>query len=223
MQDYPDTLNHEAGAMSLWLDHLQNLDIPSGLPEDVLSELFDRCQLVARQTWQTGRRLVEAVETLFPDQPQTLATIAGMVARPAYRSSQAPVLNQIQYDTASSQQQIALSMMAAQSIFDALSITVSAANPTMKQQWLTAAGLLEVEATYRPGAVSQLDVKATLPQEGSLTLATGTEAIETRRSGAGELVAHMNQPQVAQTYLLDVALGAQAAYPLQFQLRVEES
>jgi hypothetical protein len=28
---------------------------------------------------------------------------------------------------------------------------------------------------------------------------------------------------VAQTYLLDVALGAQAAYPLQFQLRVEES
>ena len=55
------------------------------LPDDVLVEIFNQCQQVARQTWQTGRRLIEAVETLFPDQPQILEHIAGLVSRPAYR------------------------------------------------------------------------------------------------------------------------------------------
>ena len=117
IQDYPDTLGQEASTPSLWLEHLQNLDVPVALPDDVLVEIFNQCQQVARQTWQTGRRLIEAVETLFPDQPQILEHIAGLVSRPAYRSSQPQTLDGLHYDTASPQQQVALSMMAAQSIF----------------------------------------------------------------------------------------------------------
>jgi len=220
LQDYPDTLSNEAGAMSLWLDHLQNLDIPSSLPDDVLSELFNQCQRTVQRTWQSGLRLIQAVETLFPDQPQTLEYIAGMVSRPAYRSSQVQTLETIDYDTASPQQQIALSMMAAQSIFEALTLTVSPANPTVKQQWLTASGLLEIVATYLPAAPSQIEIKAILPEAGGLTLTTAQEVIESHRSSPGEVVVHLHRPGLGQPHFLNISLGPEAV-PLQFQIMVE--
>mgnify|MGYP006273726423 FL=1 len=221
LQDYPDTVGQDSAASTLWLEHLQNLDIPTPLPDDVLAELFSQCQRVARQTWQSGRRLVEAVEALFPDQPQTLEHIAGLITRPAYRSGQTQTLNQIDYDTASPQQQVALSMMAAQSIFDALSLKVSATEPTEQKQWLTKAGPLVVRANYVSGEFPQLEITAQLPQAGALVLTEGEQTVETRRTGPGELVVHINQPQPQRSHYLDIALNDQLSYPLQFQVMVE--
>jgi hypothetical protein len=221
LQDYPDTLGQDARTPSPWLEHLQNLDIPTTLPNDVLVEIFNQCQQVARQTWQTGRRLVEAVEGLFPDQPQTLEHIAGLVSRPAYRSSQAQTLDAMNYETASAPQQVALSMMAAQSIFEALSLKVSAAVPTEQKHWLTKAGTLAVKATYTPGQNSLLELQAQMPRGGTLVLTAAEQTIETSRSGPGELVVHLSQPQVQHSYALDVALGDDGACPLQFQVIVE--
>jgi len=221
IQDYPDTLGQEASTPSLWLEHLQNLDVPVALPDDVLVEIFNQCQQVARQTWQTGRRLIEAVETLFPDQPQILEHIAGLVSRPAYRSSQPQTLDGLHYDTASPQQQVALSMMAAQSIFDAISLKVSATTPTEQKQWLTRAGTLSVSASYTSGEQALLEIKAQLPQAGALVLTAAEQTIETSRSGPGELVVHLSQPQAQQSYPLDIALGDEDSCPLQFQVTVE--
>jgi hypothetical protein len=86
-QSYPDILNSEPSLASIWLDHLKQLEVPCQLPDDVLATLLKQCQQIAQHTRQTGRRLVEAVEVLFPNQPQQLDHIAGLVARPAYRSA----------------------------------------------------------------------------------------------------------------------------------------
>ncbi len=223
LQEYPDTINQDPQANTLWLDHLQNLDIPSSLPDDVLAELFQQCQQVVQSTWQSGRRLIEALESLFPEQPQTLEHIAGLVLRPAYRSGHAQTLQKIDYDNASSQQQIALAMMAAQNIFEALSLRVSEATPTIQKEWQTSAGPLMVEARHNPRATPQLEVTVHVPQAGTLLLATEDETIETHRTGAGQLVIHLNQPRSQWPYVLEVVLGDDGATPLRFQVLVEPS
>ncbi|MGB3138064.1 MAG: hypothetical protein WBB18_14760 [Nodosilinea sp.] len=217
LQDYPDAL--QAGTASIWLDHLQNLSVPASVPEDVLASLLSECQQVASDIRQTGRRLMAAVESLFPDQPQTLEYIAGLVVRPAYRSAQAETLDQIDYTTASTQQQVALAMLAAQGIFDALSLTVSEANPRHEQSWLTASGSLTVRATY--SAVEPLlEIKAMLPSAGSLVLTSSDESARSERSTPGELVLRLAaRPGMA--YRLDVSLDQAQGLPLGFQVMID--
>lgn len=219
LQEYPDALN--SGTASIWLDHLRNLAVPGAVPEEVLAELFDQCQQTIHDIRQTGRRLVAAVESLFPDQPQTLAYVAGLVARPAYRSTQAPTLDRIDYAAAAPQQQVALAMLAAQGIFEALSLTVATASPTQTQTWLTASGELRVEATYTTAGASggQLEVKALLPTEGSLVLNSLGETLGSERSTPGELVLR-SAATPGTIHRLDVSLGQ--ASPLSFQIVVAD-
>jgi hypothetical protein len=217
LQDYPDALRPTAA--SIWLDHLKNLSVPGEVPEDVLADLLNQCQQVAQDIRQTGRRLVTAVEGLFPDQPQTLEYIAGLVARPAYRSAQTEALAQVDYATASTQQQVALAMLAAQGIFEALSLTVGETNPTQTQAWLTASGLLTVQATY--AETGQLEVKAVLPADGSLVLTSLGETVGSERSTPGELVLRLTT-QPGAVHRLDVSLGEGQVAPLSFQVMIAE-
>lgn len=224
LQEYPDALH--PGTASIWLDHLSNLAVPGAVPEEVLADLFDQCQQTIHDIRQTGRRLVAAVESLFPDQPQTLAYVAGLVARPAYRSTQAPTLDRLDYAAAAPQQQVALAMLAAQGIFEALSLTVAAASPTQTQTWLTASGELRVQATYTTAAGTaagisggQLEVKASLPTEGSLVLHSLGETLGSERSTPGELVLRSTAAP-GTIHRLDVSLGE--ASPLSFQIVVAD-
>lgn len=218
LQDYPDALRPSAA--SVWLDHLKNLSVPGDVPEDVLADLLNQCQQVAQDIRQTGRRLVAAVEGLFPDQPQTLEYIAGLVARPAYRSAQTESLAQVDYTSASTQQQVALAMLAAQGIFEALSLTVGPTTPTQTQTWLTASGVLSVQAAYA-GAEHQLEVKAVLPTEGSLALVSLGETAGSERSTPGELVLRLTT-QPGAVHRLDVSLGQTQVAPLSFQVMIAE-
>lgn len=222
LQDYPDALR--PGAASIWLDHLKNLSVPGDVPEDVLANLLNQCQQVAQDIRQTGRRLVAAVEELFPDQPQTLEYIAGLVARPAYRSAQTASLAQVDYTTASTQQQVALAMLAAQGIFESLSLTVGPTTPTHAQTWLTASGMLTVQATYTVAEHQgdhQLEVKAVLPMDGSLTLVSLGETLRSERSTPGEIVLRLTT-QPGAMHRLDVNLGTDQVAPLSFQVMIAE-
>jgi hypothetical protein len=223
VQDYPDMLNTGSSTGSIWLDHLKNLEIPSDLPEEVLSELLNQCQQIAKHTVQMGRRLVQAVETLFPAQPQSLDYIAGLVVRPAYRSVQSPTLNQVNYGTATPQQQIALSMLAAKSIFEALSLAVSNGQPTANRIWLTKSGVVMVRATYhsRPATQPQLEVQITLPEAGSVQVVDGEAGLRAERSNPGDLVVSINPVQSGSPYSVELSLGAHAGDTLQFQVMIE--
>ncbi|WOD40459.1 hypothetical protein [Nodosilinea sp. E11] len=217
LQEYPDTL--KSGTASIWLDHLKNLSVPSRLPEEVLSDLFNQCQQAVHEIRQTGRRLVVAVEELFPDQPQTLEYIAGLVARPAYRSAQTQTLAQVDYATASTPQQVALAMLAAQGIFEALSLTVSATNPTQTQTWLATAGALTVQATYQAAPDCQLEVRVLLPTSGSLVLTALGDTLGSERTTPGELVLRLVAAPGA-VHRLDVSLEGET--PLSFQIVVAD-
>ena len=220
LQDYPDALTSTAGGAAVWLDHLTDLSVPGGVPAEVLADLFNQCQQTIHDIRQTGRRLVAAVESLFPDQPQTLEYIAGLVARPAYRSAQAQTLAQVDYATASTQQQVALAMLAAQGIFESLSLTVSAADSTQAQTWLTTSGPLTVQATYTANPGPQLEVKALLPDVGSLVLNSLTETLGSERSTPGELVLRL-ATEAGAVHRLDINLGQLQMSSLSFQILVE--
>jgi hypothetical protein len=217
VQEYPDALH--PGAASIWLDHLSNLSVPAEVPQEVLGELFNHCQQALHEINQTGRRLVMAVESLFPDQPQTLEYIAGLVARPAYRSAQAQTLEQLNYETASTQQQVALAMLAAQNIFEALSLTVSTASPTQTKTWLTSAGDITVHAAYLATPAPQLEVSVRLPVGGHLVLSNQGENLGSERSSAGELVLRL-ATEPGEIHRLDISLDPDQISPLSFQVAI---
>lgn len=217
LQDYPDVLNPDLGLATVWLNHLRSLPVPTELPEDVLTELLNQCQRVAARTTQTGRRLVLAVESLFPDQPQLLDTIALAVARPAYRSGALASLA-VDYNTASAQQQMALAMLAAHHIFESLSLTLSATEPSATQTWLTVAGPLIVTATYD---TRQINLQVDLPQAGAMALSGPGESLHCDRATPGQLMASLEYPQPSAPYTLEISLGEESAVPLRFQLSLE--
>ena len=113
---------------SLWNAHMGALKVPGLLPAALMNTLLERCQKIARSPIKQGVRLVRAVEDLFPESADLLEPIANMVLVPAYRSGQATqdaVIQQLAravggYHSALPEQQIALSMLAAQEILGAL-------------------------------------------------------------------------------------------------------
>lgn len=223
VQDYPDMLNAGSTTGSIWLDHLKNLEVPSDLPEEVLSQLLNQCQQVAKHTLQTGKRLVQAVEALFPSRPQSLDYIAGLVVRPAYRSVQSPTLNQVNYGTATPQQQIALSMLAAKSIFEALTLAVSNSQPTTNRIWLTKGGVVMVRATYHssPASQSQVEVQVTLPEAGAVDVVDGEKCFRAQRSSPGDLVVLIDLVHSNSPYSVELSLEGHPGDTLQFQVMVE--
>lgn len=216
VQEYPDQLRSDPA--TIWLDHLRQLEVPAHFPEAVLAELFGHCQRVANHTSQLGRQLVEAVEALFPDQPQTLAYVAGLVARPSTRSAATDLVGTVDYAAASTQQQMALTMLAARSIFEALSLIVSPLNPSVARTWVTARGPLTV--TVARLSESLLEVRAELPEAGAMGLTGLTDTLSSQRSSPGDLVLQLSYPQPQTTYALEISLGSEAT-PLRFQVVVE--
>lgn len=218
LQDYPDQLRSDADIASIWLNHLRTLDIPTDFPEEVLVDLFGQCQRVARHTRQLGRQLVEAVEALFPDQPQTLVYVAGLVARPSTRSAATDLVASVNYETASPQQQIALTMLAARSIFEALSLVVSPLTPSVVRTWMTARGPLTI--TVARLNESLLEVRTEIPEPGAMVLTGLTDTLHSQRSTPGSLVLQLAYPQPQTAYTLEVSLGSEPT-PLRFQVMVE--
>ncbi|QQE64978.1 hypothetical protein GFS31_16630 [Leptolyngbya sp. BL0902] len=218
LQDYPDHLRSEADLTTLWLDHLRTLEVPANFPEEVLTELFGHCQRVARQTAQLGRQLVEAVEDLFPNQPQTLVYVAGLVARPNARSATTEAISSLDYTTASTQQQIALTMLAARSIFEALSLVVSPLTPSLTRTWTTTDGPLSVTASRLTDTL--LEIRAELPAAGAVTLTGLSDTLHADRSSPGDLILQLTHPHPQTPYVLEVSLGQEMS-PLRFQIVVE--
>lgn len=209
VQDYPEWVAREAAP--LWLEHLRSLTLPT-LPDDVMTALLERCQSLAGQPLKTGVRLVKAVEALFPEQPQTLENVARLVLTPAYRSSRTE-LPSLDYEAANTQQQVALAMLAAQEIFNALSLPLSPQAPSAERQWTTSLGVLTLTATYQPNG-HRIQVQAVLPQAGYLQLADS----HTERSLPGEVVAVLEAPVSGQVYPLTVGLLETEVEPLRFSL-----
>ncbi|MEM9091573.1 MAG: hypothetical protein AAGC93_22895 [Cyanobacteria bacterium P01_F01_bin.53] len=234
VSEYPaevsDCVPAAAAAVSpLWSTHVSALKVPSLLPKALLDSLFERCQTLAQAPVKQGVRLVRAVEDLFPDQPDLLEPIAKMVLVPAYRSDRAAQEAVIQelanvaggYDSALPEQKIALSMLAAQEILGALTLSLSADRPCETRNWVTPTGVLSLTATYEAHQTgsSQLTVAAVLPEGGQVRLWDGEIEKLAMRSQPGALDIVLVNPAVDKNYVLEVALEGEA-HPLNFSVNL---
>lgn len=209
-------------ASPLWNAHVRTLKVPSLLPASLLNTLFARCQEIALSPVKQGVRLVRAVEDLFPDQAEILEPIADMVLIPAYRSdaaTQEAVVRELAqvaggYDSALPEQQVALSMLAAQELISALSLSVSAQSPREVTTWLTSRGLIELSAAYEG---EQLKVGVVLPDGGQVLLKDGEVEHQSSRSQPGALEIVLTAPPTAKAYALEVSLTGETI-PLRFAL-----
>lgn len=207
---------------SLWTAQLQQLNLPIALPEPVLARLFEQCQAAAQSTLREGAKLVQAVEALFPNETQVLNQLAAIVMASPARGIASPLRGAAptpaypsDYEVASPTQQMTLSLLAARTILESLSLTVSSDAPGSRQ-WLTTVGAVVLEASY-DAATQRLHLTAQLPIAGSLRL-HGTQAqTSAQRDSAGLVSVTLANPD-DQPYQLEVALTD--AEPLHFAVRV---
>lgn len=220
-QDYPDVVPGDSSA-DIWVNQLRELAIPAVLPDEILSALLERCQKVVHQSMKSGIKLIQAVEGIFPDQPQTLERVANMILQPAYRSIEATEALQIDFDQANPQQQVALAMLAAQEILSALSLKVSPDAPGIGREWLTSAGILQL-SLYLDQNSDRLIVKAVLPAGGYLQLMGSDSEGYIERQQPGDLQLALEVPSPECNYRLEVGLKGSEARPLQFIAEVDSS
>ncbi|MEO0431756.1 MAG: hypothetical protein AAF151_08665 [Cyanobacteria bacterium J06656_5] len=230
VREYPAEIPMPAYAQPisrLWLENPLRFSISSKLPESVLQRLLDRCQNMAQSTQKQGVKLVQIVESLFPDSLDALEPIANIVLTPAYRSGSAlaeATLQEVEnlaggYDQATPEQQIALTMLASMEIMSALALTVSTAEPAISRDWVTPQGVVHVDVSYT-GTV--LIINATMPTGGGIQLVGADADSHSSRQEAGILTLAQTAPVIGSAYSLEVSLDDDGQRPLRFSVMVVE-
>ncbi|MBE9080123.1 hypothetical protein IQ241_22990 [Romeria aff. gracilis LEGE 07310] len=227
MKEYPEQLPAASALVHepVWTAQISRFRTASLLPDALLASLLERCQTLSQTPLKQGIRLVRAVEGLFPEQASLLEPIAKMALVPAYRSEVGVQDAAIQklidgvggYAAATREQQIALSMLAAQEMMAALTLSVSAQRPRLEREWLTTLGLLQLVAIDKAQA-KQLHIQANLPAGGRLRLWDDTVEQQALRSQPGCLDLVWTNPQPDQPYALEVTFDQTDSQPLCFSV-----
>lgn len=203
----------------LWMPQLSQLSLPIPVPETVLAQLLDACSEVAYSRRQLGAKLVNVVESLFPNQFQLLNHLAGMVLLYPSRSAGKPQSLPSNYETAATEQKMTLALLAAKEIISALTVPISPSQTPVERQWQTAAGVVTVQAEYQmQQGVPLLRVIARLPRGGSLTLRTPQASATSERIYPGYLSVESFDLQPNQAYPLEIRFHDSEQTPLIFTI-----
>lgn len=191
------------------------------LPERVLTSLLSRCQEISHTAQKQGVKLVKALETLFPDNVDSLEPIANMVLTPAYRSGvDTDSLAELSYsyEEANPQQQIVISMLAAKEIFDLLTLVVSREQPIAERQWQTSQGELYLKIVLMEP--NGLHIRGQLPCDGMFRVRHDGLNMQAQRDSPGLLSMELTDLQLDQAYPLEVKLSEQDETPLRFNIGI---
>ncbi|MGL5079929.1 MAG: hypothetical protein ACRC8A_00435 [Microcoleaceae cyanobacterium] len=216
---YPDVLiNEQVPELNLWTAHRQNLRWSVPLPAEIFAQLLSPCQELLQSSLREGAKLIKAVEALFPNQPEPLNQLAGLVVLGPARTPLSPE-SQPCYQNATSDQQMVMLLLAAQEILHALTLNCPLNQAPVQQQWLTNVGVLTIEAEYvQESWGTVLKVLGYLPDGGRLLLTgDGTETVA-QRNEQGYLKLELVDPQPGQTYRLNVLLHTEEQSPLSFAI-----
>ena len=217
--DYPVEL--AAANAQPWLQQLRSLPLPTALPEDILMGLLNRCQELVAASLQPGVQLVKAVENLFPDQPQAMDQIAGLVL--ANATMRSPATRDLQalkaafpdgYEGANPQQQVTLTMLAAKDILAALTVTLTPDAPTQQREWLTTEGLVTLQASYQAGPTPEIRLTMAVPQASQMSLPTLGQTVTQTHPGTLSLT--LPEPTLDAMYPVEVYFSDLEAAPLTF-------
>jgi hypothetical protein len=209
-------------AIHLWMPQLAQLSLPAPMPEKILAQLLKACTEAMQSSLQQGAKMVQAVKTLFPEQPETVNQLAGLVMMYPSRSAQEKRLFTSGYEEATSEQQMALSLLAAREILNALTLAVSSDRPQVERQWQTSAGTITVQAEYQfQGNLRQVRVQSKLPRGGSLTLQTPQASATAQRAYPGYLSVESFDLLPNQAYPLEIRLAELGQQPLVLAIALE--
>jgi hypothetical protein len=225
--DYPDGATPQwVPPLHIWTPQLQNLRwgrLPIPITQEVFAQLLKLCQKQVMSSLREGEKLVRAVDSLFPGQSQELNELAGLVLRGALRGH-IDLENLPNYEEATPDKQIVLSLMAAREIIDSLTLNCPINQPPVSREWLTALGSLTLKAQYlsngdREQPISSLRVECQFPRGGSLELKGGDAKATSQRPNSGHLSVELFDPQPHKTYALEVRFQNFEARPLMFAIR----
>ncbi|MFP4300062.1 MAG: hypothetical protein ACLFT0_19795 [Spirulinaceae cyanobacterium] len=237
MVDYQMEYADEVPAMpnpsrQLWIPQLVSM-LPMSVPDTVLSQLLDLCTEGVATLQSPVAQLVNAVKPLFPDHLHRLNQVANQIRlspnlassrlsrgdREAQRQALTQALPE-SYEAGTPEQQMAMTLLAAREILEALTLTVSSQNQSSERQWRTTAGLVWLKLHYNPdNAVSArepLKISARLPKGGSLSIKTDRETAQAERIYPGFLTVELFDWQPGERYAVEVSLNDRQHQPLQF-------
>lgn len=209
-------------SIAAWQPQLRLLRLPVALPEAVLAQLLEKCQAVVQSTAQGGRRLVEVVESLFPEQGSVLNDLAGSVLLGYSRDGDSLAARLLgnhvpeAYETASQEQQMTLAMIAAYEMISRLTLNLSSQEPSVTQVWETSVGRLNLRAAHEGNS---LRLEAQLPAAGTVELKGVATHTCAQRDGAGVATLLVADAHPGQAYQVQVMLKETEA-PLGFTIQL---
>lgn len=219
-EDAPELSIASSAPAHFWGLQLQPASLPTSIPDAVLAHLFQHCQTLVQSSLRSGERLVKAVEGLFPGDDQVLHQVAGAVlAAPARSGRLAAEIQAVDasrlnlpahYDAANPLQQMALSLLAAQRVFDALTLMVSPSQPHAKRQWFTAVGTLALTVDYGRSPKPYLRVRGDFPDQGWICLEKDGVVVQAERTEPGELTLELPDVGLGETYGLSFSVGSES-------------
>jgi hypothetical protein len=222
--DYPEYI--EEPVMELvpcwaWVAHQSKLNLPTLLPENIFRQLLDRCQALITSSLPLGAKLVQAVESFFPNESQVLNDLAGTIqlrANLRYGDTLNPMPNlDSDYSDLQPQQQMLVSLLAAQQLLESLTLPISATSPVLERQWLTSVGVLNLRVEYQSlGQVPKLLIRGDLPSKGIVKLQGNGSQARAESSSPGSLSVELCCTQLDEAYTLIVELKEIDQQPLLF-------
>ncbi|MEO1432052.1 MAG: PatU [Cyanobacteria bacterium J06632_19] len=221
--DYPDYVDSPSMTWVPawgWAAQQSKLSLPIPMPEKIFQQLLAKCQELLTFPVPLGAKLVGAVESLFPNEPQTLNDLAGMVLRSPYRSAdtlEKTTTLEGSFSDLQPRQQMALSLLAAKQLLENLTVTIDAAQDVVEKQWLTDVGNVTLKIKYYQTA-GKLLVNAQLPQQGTLKLGKDDLQVWAESSVSGSASLELNSVQQGATYTLAVELQEMDTQPLTFAI-----
>lgn len=219
LNEYPDVLREEQVPTHLWLTHRQQLRWSMPLPDQVFAQLLAPVFTLLQSGLREGAKLVQAVETLFPNESQPLNELAGLVIRGSLRGSLDLRESPPCYETATPEQQMVLLLLATQELLNTLTLNCRLNQSTVHQEWLTTLGLFTVDVDYvQTESGTSLKIRGQLPDSGRLQLLGNNRSITKKRNSPGYLPLELINPEPNQIYRLHVLLDSEEQNPLCFAI-----
>ena len=208
---------------SSWMIQLAQLSLPVPLPAKVLTQLLEACSEAMHYLQPQPAKMVSAVSSLFPNQFHLLNEKTKLVLLSAnHRSPKTTIQRPRNYEAATLEQQMTLSLLAAQKIINSLTLTLSSTQRKVTREWQLTQGLMTLQAEYQspdnnyPNCDQSVYLKLYLPQGGSLSWESSQGSAIVQRQDSGYLSVELFDCQRGQMYPVTLRLCDPQEIPLKF-------
>lgn len=228
VMEYPAEIYEEVTPSKIpaWLSELV---LPVKFPVHILSELVQACSQMIDSLDPQPMQMVKAVSQLFPQDLNFLHQQAGIIAIAGIDRSATTVAPDQElwydvedYENCSFEQQMTLSLLAAQQILNALILNLSVEQPFLTKEWETQRGIIFVKADYLiPHQQIRVEIKA--PDQGEISWHNQQKMIKVNCHESESITFYFTQVQEDQVYTVNVNLFDSSTNFLTFGLKIKAS